>query len=111
LLTKLTFFIKNNIEFRAILRAKFNLVTNSLETQERQPVHVDYKFNHKVFLYYVNDSDGDTILFDKNYKIVEKIKPEKGKFLIFDGDILHASSPPVKSKKRMIINLNIKIKK
>jgi len=93
-----------------ILRCKANMQLKKNNKKHNIP-HKDMFESHLVLIYYVNDSDGDTILFDKNYKIVKKIKPEKGKFLLFDGDILHASSPPVKSKKRMIINLNIKIKK
>ena len=57
-------------------------------------------------LYYVNDSDGDTVFFDDTYNIVKRIKPEKGTVIIFDNRTLHASTNPSISPKRMVINFN-----
>jgi hypothetical protein len=70
--------------------------------------HKDLDTEHYVFLYYVNDSDGDTIIFDDNNKIIDKIKPKKGRILLFDGNLLHSSSHPILSKKRIVINIDLK---
>jgi ribosomal protein L32 len=81
----------------------------------RDTVHVDYKLPHKVCLYYVNDSDGDTILFDKTYEtgdetqpmqIAHRVSPKKGRVLVFDGRYYHCSTPPT-TKPRCIINFNV----
>jgi len=94
-----------------ILRAKTNLqfqYNNTTENSYCAP-HIDLLESHHVLIYYVNDSDGDTFLFDKNKKIVNRISPKKGRILFFNGDILHASSLPIKSKYRSVINFDIKI--
>ena len=40
-----------------------------------QTPHVDTNSNHWVMIYYVNDSDGDTFLFDNNDVSIEPTKP------------------------------------
>jgi hypothetical protein len=88
-------------------------------------IHIDLPIEHLVILYYVNDSDGDTFLFDKraNYKdlkttavevndslnIIKKISPKKGRALVFNGDRYHSSSGPTKDI-RCIINFDVSIK-
>ena len=99
---------KFRLKYVDLLRAKVNF----------QPKNVDFKKNnhntphrdsvkpHMALLYYVNDSDGETFLFDKN-KILKKIQPKKNRLLIFDGDILHAGSHPSKHDFRLVINIDI----
>jgi hypothetical protein len=65
----------------------------------------------KSVIYYVNDSDGDTILFhdkqttnhNKIYPDI-KVSPKKGRIIIFDSNILHTSSCPKKDRFRIVIN-------
>lgn len=70
--------------------------------------HIDYSFKHLVLLYYVNNTDGDTIFFDENKNIIKTISPKRGRCILFDGSILHASSTPTLSP-RVVINTNIKM--
>jgi hypothetical protein len=82
--------------------------------------HVDgYRpFPYKVAVYYVNDSDGPTVLFKetindtspdeiKSGKITvdQSIEPKKGRVIIFNGDIYHAVGKP-KNDLRCVINYN-----
>lgn len=84
--------------------------------------HVDghHSFKFKVAVYYVNDVDGDTVLFkqttndttpeevkDGKLEIDKTISPKKGRLVIFDGDIYHAVGKP-KTDMRCIINYNFK---
>jgi hypothetical protein len=83
-------------------------------------VHVDYGIEHLVCLYYVNETDGDTIIFDKkfnkqdpnpdfskiNLKIKDRITPKKGRCILFDGDWYHSSSGPTEDV-RCIINFDV----
>jgi len=69
-------------------------------------VHIDQSLPHLVCLYYVNDSDGDTVLFKDDRKTeIKRVTPQKGKIVFFDGTIPHCSTRPSKST-RSIINFN-----
>ena len=70
-----------------------------------QPPHVDRKDPHFVCLYYVNDSDGNTIFYNNNKEIIKSISPKKGRIVLFDGSILHSGSHP-KNTTRTVININ-----
>lgn len=86
-------------------------------------IHVNQNQDHLVMLYYVNDSDGDTILYDKTlddilydekkyfdkqyeFNIVNRITPKKGRVLLFDGKTYHSASSPSKGI-RCIITLDL----
>ena len=87
--------------------------------REHDTPHIDFDQGHLVCLYYVNDSDGDTFIFDKtladhhpdtdfsnvDFNIVQKISPKKGRAIIFNGTIYHASSIP-STDVRCVINFN-----
>jgi len=66
--------------------------------------HTDTDYPHLVCLYYVNDSDGDTLFFDNNGNEIKKVSPKKGRIVFFEGSISHCGSEP--SKLRSIINFN-----
>ena len=69
---------------------------------------MDNETPHYTGIYYVNDCDGDTFLFDGT-KEIAKISPKKGRIVIFDGKTLHAGSHPYNSDFRMVINFNFKV--
>lgn len=78
----------NGIVVNTIYRIAFNL-TFSDPSKHGDP-HDDHKeFQHKVMIVYLTKFDaGETYLFDEAGKnIVEIIKPEKDKFVVFDGGI------------------------
>ncbi len=106
-----TFGEKYNYKMIRVLRAKANLQTqsNNVIKDSHCGPHKDFLFPHHVLIYYVNDSDGDTFLFDENDNIIDRITPKRGRALFFNGDILHASSLPVKSDYRAVINIDMEI--
>ena len=84
----------------------------------RNNFHTDYSsnVNHLSCIYYVQSSDGCTILTDKNNKECDsnsltdenidiKIKPKQGKVIVFNGHWYHCSSSPT-IETRCIINFN-----
>tara|TARA_R110000803_G_scaffold200081_1_gene264307 strand:+ start:1105 stop:1689 length:585 start_codon:yes stop_codon:yes gene_type:complete len=96
-----------NIE---IIRAKLNLqtqFTNNKPYLHNTP-HRDANYIHNVLILYLNDSDGDTIIFDDNSKIKKRITPKKNRVVIFKGINYHAGCNPYKSKKRIVLNINFK---
>jgi hypothetical protein len=92
-----------------VLRIKSNLLLKTQKTPNTP--HVDMNLEHLVLLYYVNDSDGPTVFYEKknnNFKVIKKINPSKGSFVVFDGDIYHSSTPPQKNNYRCVVNINLK---
>lgn len=83
--------------------------------------HVDQPTPHTVLLYYINDSDGDTILYKERadpmtylagsypeyFTIDVRVTPKKGRAVIFDGLQFHSVSSPKDHLKRQIININV----
>ena len=97
---------------RIIYRGKSTILFPPSKKQKQESdIHIDSN-NPEIFmdniLYYVNDSDGDTILYENDRKtVIERIKPKAGRFLYFDGNIPHCASRPVESLKRLVININL----
>lgn len=83
-------------------RARFTLNKHQSRIEEK---HVDFSFPHFVLLYYINTTDGNTVLYDGD-KIIESIEPKRGRCVLFDGSILHASSSSTLSP-RIVLNTNL----
>lgn len=108
------FFQKHNISIQEVIRIKSNILTKSTNTKYHSP-HIDTSVPHLVFLYYVNDSDGDTYFFDKFYSadsemnedeliVSQRLSPKQGRGILFNGHQYHASSSPIDSDMRCVIN-------
>lgn len=96
-----------------IASCKLNLTLPNPEfgKNDHFPAHYDTTDRAVVAIYYVNDSDGDTLfLGDKNddgiYPISHSFKPKKGTLVYFNESVLHANRPPLKMKARCVINFN-----
>jgi hypothetical protein len=96
-----------------IVRIKFNMLlpeaSRDINTYHRP--HVDHgDLEAKTLIYYVNDCDGDTIIFDKTYtgedpqklEIVKRITPKAGSAVLFDSNKYHASSSPTQGPRSVI---------
>jgi hypothetical protein len=80
--------------------------------------HIDFSFPNISTVYYVNDSDGDTIFYKEKAKQhhdikllsklneVERVSPKANRLVVFEGDTVHTGSSPNKHKNRIIINSN-----
>ena len=106
------FYEKTNIKFFDIIRCKLNLQYQVADYDKNnyQCPHIDQNYDHKVLIYYPYTSDGDTFLFErldnKQYKIVDRIEPIGGRFLLMDK-MFHAGQPPMLSQTRMSLNYNL----
>jgi hypothetical protein len=63
----------------------------------------------EIFLYYVNDSDGDTFFFNEEfgsdeYTVKKRFTPTKGQGVLFDMSQVHASSSPRSHESRLTLN-------
>ena len=88
-------------------RIKANLTTPSTLTEAEldDAIHVDMADEgYWTLLYYVSDSDGDTIMYDTDKQPVARSAPEKGKAILFPSHEWHRHTPPTDHKRRMVIN-------
>ena len=106
-----------NQEF-SVERIRAGMFVNSKENGIHFP-HVDYYKPHYTILYYVNDSDGDTFLFNEkaegnkeasypdSLSIMKRISPKMGRAVIFDGLTFHSSSSQQTHNERLVLNINL----
>jgi hypothetical protein len=89
-------------------------------------IHFDNYYDNYTFIYYVNDSDGDTVIFEQTkddyptlarstvcyhqelsmFKEHARIPPKKGRIVMFDGARYHCGTQP-RTNHRCIINFNL----
>lgn len=87
-----------------VLRSKVNLTLPSADTRLHPP-HADCnQAKSFTLLYYINDSDGDTYIFDDELNIVKQITPKMGRAIIFPSNLLHCGSNSTKDT-RLAINI------
>lgn len=84
--------------------------------------HIDSTEPHYVGLLYLNDSDGDTILYKQKYvngsnpfrkleelDVDKRVTPKPNRLVFFDGRIYHSSSTPTNNQLRYALNFNFGI--
>lgn len=116
---------RTGVKFNALDRMRFNFVLGNPESKlEYHLPHVDNFLPHYVAIYYVNDCDGDTFIFEQKldvptverddeiinsntWTVKERVQPKKGRMVIFDGRYYHASSFTKTQPYRCVINMNL----
>ena len=103
-------------ECNAIIRSRGDMTTYTSKNFVHRP-HIDYDFPHISSIYYVNESDGDTIFYNQrannineinnlNLQEYKRVAPKANRLVVFEGDIVHTGSSPINFKKRILINSN-----
>lgn len=91
--------------------------------------HVDFDYAHQTALLYVNDSDGPTVLYNEKYNpalgigsqekyksikdrltVGATIEPKENRLIVFNGLHYHSGTLPVTSARRVVMNINYKLK-
>lgn len=103
-------------------RVKVNLLLQQPNTLESHYnfAHIDDRTeSYYSMVYYVNDSDGDTFLFNEFWDpnlgrpnqltLFQRVSPKKNRAVIFESNRYHASSNPRTHATRFIINFVIKV--
>lgn len=115
LIKSMLYFVEDKTEthIKSIHRIKANLtIPDGTSKHHYNTPHKDHDdTNFLSMVYYVHDSDGDTVLFDKfgdyensKLNIVERISPKRGRCVIFPSTQFHSSSNPINFKNRIILN-------
>ena len=100
------------IQGRSFLQFPLNLKDKTPDTPH---IDLDQGKEHIVALYYVCDSDGDTIIYNqrrdqgleaKSYTIKEKVTPKQGRMVIFDGTLYHTAEQP-ENNVRCVVNYDL----
>ena len=112
-------------EVNAILGRSFLQLPSNIKKQDVDTPHTDIPVDHFVMLYYVCDSDGDTIIynekcsdlneFNNNLNVVEKtrfsiqrkITPKQGRVVLFNGRLYHTAEQP-NHNVRCIVNYDLR---
>jgi hypothetical protein len=115
-----TFCDRAKVPFNSLLRIRLGLFPRTLVDVPHHNPHVDFYAPHTNALYYVNDSDGDTFLFnetseqvsleqslvymrEQKFTVGKRVSPKKGRMICFDGKYYHASMHPMQHPSRIAI--------
>ena len=116
---------KANLKFNGLIRIRLGMFPETPVDVPYHNPHVDFYEPHIVGLYYVNDSDGDTVIFketfdhltveqsvrlanERGFTELARVSPKKGRMAFFDGKHYHASMHPRKHSHRIAITINFK---
>jgi len=106
----------NCFEGHELVRTKANLKYPYEHFVDHSVPHSDGFGFGVVGLYYVNESDGDTVFFNEKVQhpdddyvtptIRQRIAPKKGTMVFFHKGLLHAAGSPSNYSRRIVINFN-----
>lgn len=120
----LLYFIEQHLDrkIKSIYRMQANLMLNTHVDEKYLDNHIhkdvgeddldakDKYKNYVTALYYVIDSDGETVLYEDNKTdIKEQHIPKQGSCLIFDSMNWHRASSPLHYKKRIALNIVLEL--
>ncbi len=115
-LNKINFKYNNILQGRSFLQLPLNLKDRHIVDTP----HIDAIIPHFVVLYYVIDNEANTIIYENKFKgknydeipikkdlvIKQKVKPKKGRVVMFNGFHWHTAEQP-ENNVRCIINYNV----
>lgn len=115
--------VKDRITITKVGRIRAGLFTKHPDSTPHGP-HTDAIFPHWTAVYYVNDCDGDFILYNETYEdyteleiqknspaltIKHVCKPNQGTLIAFNGKHYHSSSYPTIKPYRLAITFNFDV--
>lgn len=89
-----------NESYQTVIRARADMTLYNPDKHQHE-YHTDFDFPHTTAIFYVNTSDGNTILTDGS-----EIEPLENRLFIFNGLQHHTGHSPSKHKNRVLINMN-----
>jgi len=97
-------------QLNQLYRIRLGMVTRTPYRVTHDP-HIDDGRPHRTGLFYVVDSDGDTLIYNERsesakYTVMESVSPVANSWHTFDGAHFHSSQSPIENEKRIVITYN-----
>ena len=97
-----------------LIRCRVGFIFYSGQQQdEYHDPHVDFEFEHKTSLFYVNNSDAPTVFYNEKYPskdnkftVKDVVYPKANTLITFDGLEYHSSSSPRNPGHRLVVTFN-----
>lgn len=108
-------FLKIHEEFNRpisdIIRARLDMTLRSPPNTKHTPHRDLGEESHLTFILYLNDSDGDTVIYNERepseeYTVKDIITPKKNRLVMFDGSCFHTGHSPSENNNRVLLNIN-----
>ena len=101
-----------SFRIKNIVRIKINLLTQLTDSSKQNVIHTDIAKDSPCtsvvsLVYYVMDSDGDTIVYDGNDIVT--CSPKKGTGFYFQSLMDHRATNPILNQRRIVINFVMEI--
>ena len=120
---------KLNVQINQVERARLGLLEPKSVGKYTNRPHIDKSEDHYVGLLYLNDSDGETIIYNEKYDLSSEIDPttfyettlqknltvrkkvecKANRFVMFNGLHYHSSTCPTNVDRRIALNFNFTI--
>jgi len=119
-----------NLKLKEVLRIRIRKTLqypNHINENYNVP-HIDlqgYLGKYYSLIYYPEDSDGDTVLFNSKKDVdgdmthldiinniedeIIRVSPKKGRAVFFKGDIVHSGNNPINYQKRIVVNYDFSL--
>jgi len=115
--------IKDNLQADNIMRCRLDM-TVLHKPPYLHPPHIDIGEDHVACIVYINETDGDTVIYDKklsnmeleqwkldmtldlppDVKVKQRILPKPGRVVLFNGRYAHTGHSPSEHQSRILIN-------
>tara|TARA_B100000427_G_C15240043_1_gene477344 strand:+ start:15 stop:617 length:603 start_codon:yes stop_codon:yes gene_type:complete len=103
--------VSSHVGSKQIIRMRMDMTVNRGQSYLNEP-HVDLTYPHTTTIFYVNDVDGNTLIYDQmngddsELTIKQEIQPKANRLIVFDGLHLHTGHTPTTCNQRVLINSN-----
>ena len=103
-------------ECKNILRSRLDMTLYS-PLDNTCPAHVDEVIPHIATVFYFNDSDGNTVIYNEKFDkdkglpedltIQKEVEPKANRLVLFDGSYIHTGHTPREHNNRIVLNTNL----
>ena len=103
--------VSSHVGSKQIIRMRMDMTVNRGQSYLNE-AHVDLTYPHITTIFYVNDVDGNTLIYDQmngddsELTIKQEIEPKANRLIVFDGLHLHTGHTPTTCNQRVLINSN-----